>query len=151
MLELFRELHRLQEAWRVFEPRPGVLREAEAKYRQAIEDPAMLHLVAEHEHEPDRLVGMGWVEVLVPSSMSNEVAAEVGNVYVRPEARGHGLGRALVAGLAGWASRQGAARLVIKTFVQNEEALRFWESLGFLPRYVQMTAMAADLAVSEPA
>jgi ribosomal protein S18 acetylase RimI-like enzyme len=142
-LELYRELDRFQQAWRVFEPRADLAGEAEARYRAALGDPAQLHLVAERD---DRLVGMGMARVTVPSSMSDERAAEVSNVYVLPEARGLGVGRALVVGLARWAREQGAPRLVLKTYSQNEEALRFWETVGFRPRFVQMTALAEDLA-----
>jgi ribosomal protein S18 acetylase RimI-like enzyme len=142
-LELYRELDRFQQAWRVFEPRIDPAGEAEARYRAALDDPAQLHLVAERAA---RLAGMGVARITVPSSMSDERAVEVSNVYVLPEARGLGVGRALVAGLARWAREQGARRLVLKTYSQNEEALRFWEAVGFRPRFVQMTALAEDLA-----
>lgn len=143
VLVLFRELDRFQEGWRVFEPRGDLAGEAEARYLAALEDPAELHLVARHA---DRLVGMGLARILVPSSMSDERGAEVSNVYVRPDARGLGIGRALVTELARWSRERGARRLVVKTYTQNEEALRFWEALRFRPRYVQMTALAEELA-----
>jgi ribosomal protein S18 acetylase RimI-like enzyme len=142
-LELFGQLDRFQEDWRVFEPRRDLAGEAEARYLAALEDPAELHLVAQHI---DRLVGMGLARILVPSSISDERGAEVSNVYVRPDARGLGIGRALVTELARWSRERGARRLVVKTYTQNEEALRFWEALRFRPRYVQMTALAEDLA-----
>lgn len=142
-LELYRELERFQQAWRVFEPRSDLAGEAEARYRAALDDPAQLHLVAERDA---RLVGMGVARITVPSSMSDERAAEVSNVYVLPDARGLGVGRALVTGLARWARERGARRLVLKTYSQNEDALRFWEAVGFRPRLVQMTALTDDLA-----
>jgi len=121
--------------------------EAEARYLAALQGGADLHLVAE---QSDRLLGMGLARILVPSSMSDERAAEVSNVYVRPDARGLGVGRALVSALARWSRERGARRLVVKTYTQNEEALRFWEALSFRPRYVQMTALTEDLAGREP-
>jgi len=65
---------------------------------------------------------------------------------VDPDARGRGIGRALVAEVAAWAGRQGVRLVVLKTYSQNEEALRFWSALGFRPRYVQMTAPVDELA-----
>jgi hypothetical protein len=37
-------------------------------------------------------------------------------------------------------------RLVVKTYAENEAAMRFWRALGFGPRYVQLTASTEDLA-----
>jgi ribosomal protein S18 acetylase RimI-like enzyme len=146
-LELVRELDRYQSDWRVFEPRGDLAGEAESRYRTALADPLHLHLVADRG---GRLGGMALARITVPSSMSDERASEVSNVYVRPDARGLGLGRALVAELARWSCEQGVRRLVLKTYTPNEGALRFWEAMGFRSRLVQMTALAEDLARSEP-
>jgi GNAT superfamily N-acetyltransferase len=78
--------------------------------------------------------------------MSDELAAELSNVIVRPDAWERGVGRALVAEIGRWATGRGVRRVMIKTYAQNEEALRFWEAIGFEPRFVQMTARAEDLA-----
>jgi GNAT superfamily N-acetyltransferase len=144
---LFEALDRFQSPWRVFHPRPDLAGEAEARYRAAL-DPAgpRLHVVAERE---GRLMGMALGHALVPSSMSEELAVEVSNVIVLPEARGRGVGRALVAEIARWAVEGGARLLTIKTYSNNGEALRFWEGLGFRPRLVQMTLPAEDLAGPE--
>ena len=94
-MELFAELDRLQAPWRVFERRPTLLHQTEARYRSAPEGPGAIHLLAELD---GRLVG------------------------------------------------KASGCVVLKTYSQNEEALRFWSALGFRPRYVQMTAPADELA-----
>jgi L-amino acid N-acyltransferase YncA len=53
------------------------------------------------------------------------------SVYVDPGARGSGVGRALVEGLAEEAARRGFHKLVGKLFTSNEASLRLMESTGF--------------------
>ena len=142
-MELFADLDRLQAPWRVLERRPTLLEQTEARYRSALEGSDAIHLLAELA---GRLVGMAFAEVLVPSSMSDERAAELSNVTVDPDVRGRGIGRALVTEVAAWARERGVRLVVLKTYSQNEEALRFWSALGFRPRYVQMTAPVDELA-----
>jgi ribosomal protein S18 acetylase RimI-like enzyme len=145
-LELYGQLDRLQGGWRVFEPLADPVGEVEARYRRALMEPDSIHVVAERE---GRVVGMALARITVPSSMSDERAAELSNVVVDPPARGRGIGRALVAEVARWARDLGVRRIVIKTYAQNQEALAFWEALGFRPRFVQMTATADHLAALE--
>jgi GNAT superfamily N-acetyltransferase len=142
-LELFDQLDRFQHGWRVFEPRATLRQEAEARYRAALMDPDVLHVVAEVD---GRVVGTALAKAHPISSMSDEVVAELSGVMVHPDHRALGVGRALVAEVGRWAAGRGVRRVAIKTYSANEEALRFWEGLGFEPRLVQMTALAEDLA-----
>jgi ribosomal protein S18 acetylase RimI-like enzyme len=146
-MALFDELDRHQGRWRVFAPRPTLRAEAEARYRRALEDPDSLHLVAEAE---GMVVGMaiGWIAVV--SSMSDEPAMEIANVVVTPNDRHRGVARALITELADFARRRGVRRLVVKTYSENHGAMQFWRALGFRPRYVQLTAVAEDLAAPDP-
>lgn len=57
--------------------------------------------------------------------------AEILTVAVRPEARRRGLGRCLVRAAAGKALAMGAGALFLEVAVDNEPALRLYESLGF--------------------
>jgi ribosomal protein S18 acetylase RimI-like enzyme len=50
--------------------------------------------------------------------------------YVRPEARGRGVGRALMAALASEASDHGYARIDWSVLDWNETALSFYRSIG---------------------
>ncbi|HEU4884946.1 MAG TPA: GNAT family N-acetyltransferase [Longimicrobium sp.] len=55
------------------------------------------------------------------------------DLYVRPEARGRGAGRALLAHLARLAKERGRGRLEWWVLDWNESAIRFYRSLGARP------------------
>lgn len=55
------------------------------------------------------------------------------DLYVRPEMRGRGVGRALLAHLARLARERGCARFEWAVLNWNEPAIRFYRSLGALP------------------
>jgi GNAT superfamily N-acetyltransferase len=55
------------------------------------------------------------------------------DLYVRPEARGRGAGRALLAHLARLARERGCGRLEWWVLDWNESAVRFYRSLGAQP------------------
>ncbi|WP_104117326.1 GNAT family N-acetyltransferase [Arthrobacter sp. B1805] len=52
------------------------------------------------------------------------------DLYVRPEARGAGVGKALLANLAKIATTRGYARVEWSVLNWNEPSIRFYESLG---------------------
>lgn len=56
------------------------------------------------------------------------------DLYVRPEARGAGLGKALLANLAKIATERGYARVEWSVLNWNEPSIRFYESLGARPQ-----------------
>ena len=63
-----------------------------------------------------------------------EAEAGVAHVYamwVAPDARGAGVGRALVDAVAGWARDRGCDRLVLSVTESNQTARRFYEACGF--------------------
>lgn len=55
------------------------------------------------------------------------------DLYVRPELRGHGYGRALLARLASVAIERNCGRVEWAVLNWNEPAIRFYRSLGALP------------------
>jgi ribosomal protein S18 acetylase RimI-like enzyme len=55
------------------------------------------------------------------------------DLYVRPEARAQGIGRALLVELAAMARREGYARLDWSVLNWNTSAIRFYESVGAVP------------------
>ena len=72
----------------------------------------------------------------VGTSTSAEYEAEPGvaHVYamwVAPDARGAGVGRALVDAVADWARDRGCDRLVLSVSESNQAARRFYEACGF--------------------
>src|SRR6185295_11459416 len=56
------------------------------------------------------------------------------DLYVRPELRGRGYGKALLARLAAIAQERGCGRLEWAVLNWNESAIRFYRSLGALPQ-----------------
>jgi GNAT superfamily N-acetyltransferase len=137
LMQMFEALAALQEPWRVFRPRPNLVEEMRHRFYADLADPDAIMLVAERE---GRVVGMAAGHVHKPSMMSEEPAVELASVYVDPAYRERGVAAALTGQVARFARERGVGRLTVKTFAQNEEALRAWERLGFEPRMVQMTA-----------
>jgi len=58
-------------------------------------------------------------------------SAEVKRLYVRPDARGKGLSRVIMAGLEEAAARAGAVSIVLETGVEQPEALDLYTALGY--------------------
>lgn len=91
-------------------------------------DPALfagdagVFLVVEVEGSP---VGCGGVRMLSP------VRGELKHVWVRPEARGTGLGRALVAELERRAAEHGATEVVLDTNERLEAAQNLYRTSGY--------------------
>lgn len=137
VMRLFHELASLQESWRVFTPRPNLSEEMRRRYQADVADPDALLVVAELDGE---IVGMAAGHLHKPSSMSEELAVELGSVYVRREYRERGVAGALTGEVALFAQERGVQWITLKTFAQNEEALLAWQRLGFEPRMVQLTA-----------
>ena len=89
-------------------------------------------LVAE---EAGRIIGMCTGQVVI-STAEGGPAVLVEDVVVEPGHRGRGIGRALMATMAGWALEQGATRVQLLADKNNFPALSFYENLGW-----RMTAM----------
>ncbi len=60
-------------------------------------------------------------------------ACEMKRLYVRPEARGTGLGRALVAAVVAEATRLGYREIKLDTLPQLKEAIALYRDFGFQP------------------
>ena len=142
LVAMFQELDRMQRDWRVFTPRPGFYDEVAVKYREALDSPDRLLIVAEEQGE---VVGMAYGEVRIPSRFSDERSLEVSGVMVRAGYRGRGVGRALAMETARFSEEIGVDWMELKIFWPNETAMVFWRTLGFTPRVVQVTARAGDV------
>ena len=77
------------------------------------------------------------------------------DLYVRPEHRRHGYGRALLVHLAGLAVQRGCGRFEWSVLDWNESAIRFYQSLGatVLPdwRITRVTGPALGALAGRPA
>jgi GNAT superfamily N-acetyltransferase len=92
-------------------------------------DPAVFAHVAEHE---GRIAGFAlWF--LNYSTWVGRHGIYLEDVYVTPELRGHGLGRALLAELAALCVERGYGRLEWWVLDWNEPALGFYRALGAIP------------------
>lgn len=79
----------------------------------------------------ERPVGCGAIRP-APAPVGAD-ACEIKRMYVRSEARGRGVSRALLAGLEAEATRLGYRRVVLETGVRQPEALALYESAGYTP------------------
>ena len=95
-------------------------------------------LIAENEGRP-----VGWAfahdatgEVFVtPAERHHGTLAEL---YVVPQARGKGLGRALIEGCEAWARGRGHKLLTVGVLTKNPSAIRAYEGAGYAPYWVTM-------------
>jgi putative acetyltransferase len=72
-----------------------------------------------------RAVGCGAIRLL------DQMSAEVKRMYVEPEVRGKGVGRAVMTALESAARRLGVQRLVLETGVHQDAAIALYERAGF--------------------
>lgn len=136
VIPLWRELEAVQgplRAYPVTEDPEGRIR---ASFIAAIEARDAELLVA---FEGDAVVGMALVRLDHPSKMSDEVAADLGRVVVRPDRRGTGIGKSLVRAAEAWARDRGIRTLVATIYMANEPSRGFWRSMGFEPFVERLT------------
>ncbi|WP_314411199.1 GNAT family N-acetyltransferase [Streptomyces kroppenstedtii] len=92
------------------------------------------HLVAELG---GRLVG--YVRLGFPTPLaSNAHVRQIQGLAVADEARGHGVGRALVRAAVEEARRRGARRITLRVLGHNTPARRLYESEGFAVEGIQL-------------
>jgi ribosomal protein S18 acetylase RimI-like enzyme len=72
--------------------------------------------------------------------------AHVTDIYVRPDARNKGIGRALLAGILEPARAAGLEHASLEVLIRNSDARRLYERLGFTPMDVFMVAPLGALA-----
>jgi GNAT superfamily N-acetyltransferase len=68
---------------------------------------------------------------LIGGYQENPVTVELVSMYVRPRARGRGVGEALVAAVIGWARDQNAAEVHLWVTETNAPARALYERCGF--------------------
>jgi GNAT superfamily N-acetyltransferase len=78
----------------------------------------------------ERLVGY-LIAVTVLSFEHRGLMAEIDELFVVPEARAHGVGRRLVAGVEQALAARGCVRLQLQLGVANTAARAFYQRLGF--------------------
>ena len=95
-------------------------------------------LIAEHEGKP---VGwafahdqLGELFVVEPERQHGYLA----ELYVVPEVRGKGIGRALIEGCEAWARRRGHKLLTVGVLAKNPSAVRAYEGAGYAPYWITL-------------
>lgn len=66
-----------------------------------------------------------------PSIHRETLRAEIGELFVREEARRRGIGRALVESALAWARERGVDRVVVRVGAANQAGQAFWRRIGF--------------------
>jgi len=114
-----------------FESAPGSVAVVRDYLARARVDPGALLLVADADTP---LVGFVLVRVLERAPLFAETRrGEIEALFVRPEARRHGVGRALADAGLDWLRAQGLARAALQVATGNREGGAFWRALGFEP------------------
>ena len=65
--------------------------------------------------------------------------ADLDTLYVRPEAKGRGIGTALYQAACQWAKEQGADRVELMTLGENRNARAFYDKMGMQEQQVILT------------
>ena len=105
-------------------------------YEQLLAREGAFALIAEKDA---RAVGYAMVEPASPSqSWRVEAAATLETLLVLPEARGSGIGSALLERVKAEVRSAGATHLGLGVVVANEAAVRFYRRHGFEPVFVDM-------------
>ena len=109
---------------------PLAVRRAEAEQRVARSDPRIETFVADANGEVT-----GFAEVSLRSDYVNgcetSPVAFLEGIYVRPEQRRRGVGRALVAAAEQWGREQGCSEMGSDALLANDESHRFHGGAGF--------------------
>ncbi len=74
---------------------------------------------------------IGWVHVFSTFRVESAPFAELGGLVVAEGCRGMGVGRLLVDAAERWSRERGFCELRVRSNVVREDALRFYEHLGF--------------------
>lgn len=114
--------------------------EARAEWVESLEDVRFVNLVAE---VAGAVVGVAVGCSLMVSAANSWLirpphAGFLGFAAVDPEARGHGVGRALGESVLGWSAEAGFTSVVADWRVTNLLASRAWPRLGFRPSFVRV-------------
>lgn len=79
----------------------------------------------------DEIVGVQSIDLFSDFSASTRHVATMGT-WLRPDARGRGIGRLLAAESFAFAQNHDYEKIVVQILAGNERALRFYRSLGFV-------------------
>jgi GNAT superfamily N-acetyltransferase len=113
---------------RDFQPDPDAQRRGLELFLRAPERAVLMTVWCEEAG----VIGMASAQLVI-STARGALSAWVEDVIVRPEYRGQGLGRRLLAAVREWAEERGARRLQLLADRDNAPALEFYRRLGWQP------------------
>jgi len=123
-------LTELLDGYRQFYAQPSNAEAARAFLRQRFGQADSRILVSESESENGRLTGFVQLYPGV-STVGLNARWTLNDLFVLPESRDKGTGRALMEAATKLAKEHGVARLILMTQVENERAQHLYESLGW--------------------
>lgn len=113
----------------LFRLRRGAEREVRELLRAILRDPDARVFVCEVGGDA---VGMACVRIdRAPPILEEVERAEITDLFVRPERRRFGCGRALARAALDWAGSRGTQRVEVRVATANPQAQAFWRELGF--------------------
>jgi ribosomal protein S18 acetylase RimI-like enzyme len=104
--------------------------EAREIVRRLLRDPDAALLLWEGGER--RALGLAIVRAArAPGVALEDERAEISDLWVDPEARRRGIGRALADASLAWVRQRGVERVTVRVAVANAEGQAFWRALGF--------------------
>jgi GNAT superfamily N-acetyltransferase len=85
-------------------------------------------------HQGDHAIGYLSAEIYEPDAASENESGPVGfidELFVVPEHRGQGIATALLRTALEWVRAEAVSRVVLHVYSRNDNALRFYERMGF--------------------
>lgn len=74
-------------------------------------------------------------------TINDEGKGEIDSIYVKKEHRSKGLGRRMAEAALQWLSDNNVQKKTVVVLEGNSDALEFYQSLGFLPRNIELEYM----------
>lgn len=71
-------------------------------------------------------------------TINNDGIGEIDSLYVKKEHRSKGIGRKMAESALQWLNENNARKIVVVVLEGNAEAIDFYQSLGFLPRNLEL-------------
>jgi len=72
------------------------------------------------------------------STINDDGVGEIDSLYVKKQHRSKGLGRKMIEAALQWLNENNVRKKVVVVLEGNAEALEFYQSLGFLPRNIEL-------------
>lgn len=100
-------------------------------------------LVAEHPQHG--VVGVIFGRLVVNNRYTPPQAGQIDQAFVHPDHRRRGVGALLAAGICRFFAEQGVEDVTLRYAIGNDEAMAFWQALGFAPRIVVAGASRQEI------